>query len=118
VVNIVVSRGLGPENRGVFFLAFAAALVIAMVGDLGMSTAGIAYAIAATIVGTAASRAVERERVNRCLASRVSMVHAWRRRAALGAGPRRAPPGRGRRGRRSRPAHTTRHCRWSMSSSR
>ena len=44
LVSIVVSRGLGPENRGVFFLAFAAALLIAMVGDFGMSTAGITYA--------------------------------------------------------------------------
>jgi len=49
VVSIVVSRGLGPENRGVFFLAFAAALVIAMLGDLGMSTAGITYAASGEI---------------------------------------------------------------------
>ena len=43
VVSVVVSRGLGPENRGIFFLAFSAAIVIGLVGDLGMSSAGIVY---------------------------------------------------------------------------
>jgi hypothetical protein len=75
------------------------------------------YPVAAAIVGTAASRAVERERVNRCLA--FAGRHGARlagRRAALGlAAP--GAAGAGRRGRRSRPTHTTRPCRWSMSSS-
>jgi O-antigen/teichoic acid export membrane protein len=43
VVSIVVSRGLGPENRGVFFLAFAAATLLALFGDLGLSAAGIVF---------------------------------------------------------------------------
>lgn len=43
VVSIVVSRGLGPENRGIFFLAFAAATLLALFGDFGLSAAGIVF---------------------------------------------------------------------------
>lgn len=43
VVSIVVARGLGPENRGIFFLAFAAATMLALFGDLGLSAAGIVF---------------------------------------------------------------------------
>ena len=43
-VSIVVSRALGPENRGIFFLAFTAATLISIVGNFGMNTAAIVYA--------------------------------------------------------------------------
>jgi hypothetical protein len=69
------------------------------------------YPVAAAIAGTAARRAVERERINRCLAFvRRQGAHLPGRRAALGLATPEAA-GRGRRGRRSRPAHTTRRCR-------
>src|SRR3954470_23234350 len=55
------------------------------------------YAVAAAIVGTAARRSVERERISRCLtfAQRHGM-HLPERRAALGPGPARGGGGGGR----------------------
>jgi|SRR5215211_4653193 len=44
VTSIGVSRALGPEKRGIFFLAFATATLIGVVGNLGMATTGIVYA--------------------------------------------------------------------------
>jgi O-antigen/teichoic acid export membrane protein len=44
VLSILVARGLGPENRGIFFLAFLVATLVVIVGDLGMSAATIAHA--------------------------------------------------------------------------
>jgi hypothetical protein len=69
------------------------------------------YPVAAAIAGTAARRAVERERINRCLASCGGRVRTCRGGGRRWVWPRPRPPGRGRRGRRSRPAHTTRRCR-------
>lgn len=43
VTSIVVSRALGPEARGVFFLAVVATTIVVVVGDMGLSTAGIVY---------------------------------------------------------------------------
>ena len=44
LMSVIVARGLGPENRGVFFLALLVASVIALVGNLGLSTASIVFA--------------------------------------------------------------------------
>ena len=44
LLSVIVARGLGPENRGVFFLALLVASVIALVGNLGLSTASIVFA--------------------------------------------------------------------------
>ena len=44
VVSIVLARALGPEKRGIFFLASLVAMYATIVGDLGMSTAGIVFA--------------------------------------------------------------------------
>ena len=44
LMSVIVSRGLGPENRGVFFLALLVASVIALVGNLGLTTASIVFA--------------------------------------------------------------------------
>jgi O-antigen/teichoic acid export membrane protein len=44
VMSILVARGLGPENRGIFFLAFLVATLVVVVGDLGMSAATISFA--------------------------------------------------------------------------
>ncbi|MBN1528514.1 MAG: oligosaccharide flippase family protein [Thermoleophilaceae bacterium] len=44
LMSVIVSRGLGPENRGVFFLALLVASMIALVGNLGLSTASIVFA--------------------------------------------------------------------------
>ncbi len=44
VLSILVARGLGPENRGIFFLAFLFATLVVVAGDLGMSAATISYA--------------------------------------------------------------------------
>jgi O-antigen/teichoic acid export membrane protein len=44
IVSVAVSRALGPEKRGVFFIAFAAATLISMLGNLGLNTAAIVYA--------------------------------------------------------------------------
>jgi O-antigen/teichoic acid export membrane protein len=43
VLSVLVARGLGPENRGIFFLAFLVATLVVVVGDLGMSAATISY---------------------------------------------------------------------------
>lgn len=43
VLSILVARGLGPENRGIFFLAFITATLVVVLGDLGMSAATISY---------------------------------------------------------------------------
>jgi O-antigen/teichoic acid export membrane protein len=43
-ISVGVSRALGPEKRGVFFLAFAAATLISVAGNLGLNTAAIVYA--------------------------------------------------------------------------
>ena len=43
VVVIVVARALGPTERGVFFLAVLASTIIALLGNLGLATAAIAY---------------------------------------------------------------------------
>jgi len=43
VMSILVARGLGPENRGIFFLAFMIATFVVVIGDLGLSAAAIAY---------------------------------------------------------------------------
>jgi O-antigen/teichoic acid export membrane protein len=43
VLSILVARGLGPENRGIFFLAFLVATLVVIVGDLGMSAATVSY---------------------------------------------------------------------------
>lgn len=43
VASVLVARGLGPTERGVFFLGFIAATMIAMVGDLGMSVTSLVY---------------------------------------------------------------------------
>jgi O-antigen/teichoic acid export membrane protein len=43
VASIVVARALGPENRGIFFIATLVASYIALVGDVGMSTANIVF---------------------------------------------------------------------------
>lgn len=44
VLSILVARGLGPENRGIFFLAFLVATLVVIAGDFGMSAATIAHA--------------------------------------------------------------------------
>src|SRR5665648_350859 len=44
VLSVLVARGLGPENRGVFFLAFLVATLVVVIGDMGMSAATISYA--------------------------------------------------------------------------
>ena len=44
LMSVIVARGLGPGNRGVFFLALLVASVIALVGNLGLSTASIVFA--------------------------------------------------------------------------
>lgn len=44
LVGILVARFLGPDGRGVYFLVLYVATLIALVGDLGMSTSGIVYA--------------------------------------------------------------------------
>ncbi|MGH2840622.1 MAG: lipopolysaccharide biosynthesis protein [Solirubrobacteraceae bacterium] len=41
---IVVARGLGPANRGIFFLALLAAMIIALVGSFGLTTSAMVYA--------------------------------------------------------------------------
>jgi len=41
---IVVARGLGPANRGIYFLALLAATIIALVGSFGLTTTAIVYA--------------------------------------------------------------------------
>lgn len=41
---IVVARGLGPANRGIYFLALLAATLIALVGSFGLTTTAIVYA--------------------------------------------------------------------------
>jgi O-antigen/teichoic acid export membrane protein len=43
-VSITVSRALGPEKRGIFFLAFAAATLISIAGNFGLNTAALVYA--------------------------------------------------------------------------
>lgn len=43
LVSILVARGLGATDRGVFFLGFLAATVIAMIADLGMSMVSIVF---------------------------------------------------------------------------
>jgi O-antigen/teichoic acid export membrane protein len=43
VLAIVVARGLGPTNRGIYFLAIFAATLIALVGNMGMATTAIVY---------------------------------------------------------------------------
>jgi len=43
VMAIVVARGLGPANRGIYFLALFAATLIALVGHMGMATAAIVF---------------------------------------------------------------------------
>jgi O-antigen/teichoic acid export membrane protein len=42
-VAIVVARALGPANRGIYFLAVLAATMIALVGNMGMASAAIAF---------------------------------------------------------------------------
>jgi O-antigen/teichoic acid export membrane protein len=42
-VAIVVARGLGPTNRGIYFLAVLAATMIALVGNMGMASAAIVF---------------------------------------------------------------------------
>jgi O-antigen/teichoic acid export membrane protein len=42
-VAVVVARALGPEPRGVFFLVILSATLIALVADLGLSAAAIAF---------------------------------------------------------------------------
>ncbi|MDQ3648097.1 MAG: oligosaccharide flippase family protein [Actinomycetota bacterium] len=44
VVSVVLARALGPANRGIFFLGALVAAYAAIIGDLGMSTAGVVYA--------------------------------------------------------------------------
>jgi O-antigen/teichoic acid export membrane protein len=43
-ISVIVARVLGPANRGVFFLAQLSAMLIALVGDLGLSTSGLVFA--------------------------------------------------------------------------
>ncbi len=43
VLAIVVARGLGPANRGVYFLALFAATLIALVGNMGLAAAALVY---------------------------------------------------------------------------
>jgi O-antigen/teichoic acid export membrane protein len=43
VVAVVVARFLGPENRGIYALAVLVASLVAIVGDVGMSTSGIVF---------------------------------------------------------------------------
>jgi O-antigen/teichoic acid export membrane protein len=49
VLSILVARGLGPENRGIFFLAFLVATLVVIAGDFGMSAATVAHASNRTI---------------------------------------------------------------------
>jgi O-antigen/teichoic acid export membrane protein len=42
-VAIVVARGLGPANRGIYFLALLVATMIALLGNLGLVTSAIVY---------------------------------------------------------------------------
>ncbi len=44
VSAIVVARGLGPANRGIYFLALLAAMIIALVGSFGLTTTAMVYA--------------------------------------------------------------------------
>ena len=44
VTSIVVARALGPEDRGIFFLASLVATYITVIGDLGVSTATMVFA--------------------------------------------------------------------------
>jgi O-antigen/teichoic acid export membrane protein len=44
VVSIIVARFLGPANRGVYALALLVTTLVAIVGDMGMSTSGIVFA--------------------------------------------------------------------------
>jgi O-antigen/teichoic acid export membrane protein len=43
LVSVVVARALGPTERGVYFLAVLTGTLIALVGDMGMSTAGVVF---------------------------------------------------------------------------
>ena len=43
-VSVLVARFLGPVNRGVYFLALLVATLIALFGDLGLSTSGLVFA--------------------------------------------------------------------------
>ncbi len=49
LVGVLVARFLGPTNRGVYFLVLYVATLIALVGDLGLSTSGIVYASKALV---------------------------------------------------------------------
>lgn len=42
-VAIIVARGLGPADRGLFFLVYLAATMIALFADLGLSTTAIVF---------------------------------------------------------------------------
>jgi O-antigen/teichoic acid export membrane protein len=50
-VSIMVSRGLGPTNRGIYFLALLAGQLIVLLGDLGLSASGIAFGASREIAG-------------------------------------------------------------------
>lgn len=43
VTAIIVSRALGPTNRGIYFLATLAASIIVLFGNLGMDSAALVY---------------------------------------------------------------------------
>ena len=43
ITSIVVARGLGPTDRGVFFLVFLGATLIALLADCGLSVTSIVY---------------------------------------------------------------------------
>jgi O-antigen/teichoic acid export membrane protein len=43
LASVIAARGLGPGDRGVFFLVFFAATLIAIAGDLGVSTTSIVF---------------------------------------------------------------------------
>lgn len=49
LVSVVIARALGPELRGVFFLAMLAATLLVLLIDLGLSTAAIAYSARRTV---------------------------------------------------------------------
>lgn len=44
LITVIVARWLGPSSRGVYFLAVMVATLIAMLGELGLSSASVAYA--------------------------------------------------------------------------
>ena len=43
VASVIVARGLGPTDRGLFFLVFIAATLIALMADLGLSATSITF---------------------------------------------------------------------------